>query len=200
MSWGGIESWELLGDEPGVCVALEPSLLDVWFREESLVWVMAIRVIWMFVWCVNGFGFDSIYLWLFLWLFLFIVFSVKYPLWPLHSWLPEVHVEASTEISCILASVILKVGFFGMYKFLVVNVFLSTLFLGFIDFIVLFGLFMVSMVLMFNVDYKKVIAFWSVLHTGISVLLFWYNDFLFITVVIFCNFSFKWVYMAYGYV
>lgn len=46
-----------------------------------------------------------------------------------------------------------------MYKFLVVNVFLSTLFLGFIDFIVLFGLFMVSMVLMFNVDYKKVIAF-----------------------------------------
>lgn len=69
------------------------------------------------------------------------------------------HVEASTEISCILASVILKVGFFGMYKFLVVNVFLSTLFLGFIDFIVLFGLFMVSMVLMFNVDYKKVIAF-----------------------------------------
>lgn len=59
-----------------------------------------------------------------------------------------------------------------MYKFLVVNVFLSTLFLGFIDFIVLFGLFMVSMVLMFNVDYKKVIAFWSVLHTGISVLLF----------------------------
>ena len=59
-----------------------------------------------------------------------------------------------------------------MYKFLVVNVFLSTLFLGFIDFIVLFGLFMVSMVLMFNVDYKKVIALWSVLHTGISVLLF----------------------------
>ena len=88
-----------------------------------------------------------------------------------------------------MASVILKVGFFGMYKFLVVNVFLSTLFLGFIDFIVLFGLFMVSMVLMFNVDYKKVIAFWSVLHTGISVLLFWYNDFLFITVVIFCNFG-----------
>lgn len=67
--------------------------------------------------------------------------------------------EASTEISIILASLVLKIGFFGMYKFLVVNIFLSTLFLGFIDFIVLFGLFGISMTLMFNIDYKKIIAF-----------------------------------------
>jgi NADH:ubiquinone oxidoreductase subunit 4 (subunit M) len=70
-----------------------------------------------------------------------------------------VHVEATTEISIILASVVLKVGFFGMYKFLIVNVFLSSIFLGFIDFIILFGLFNVAFVLSFNVDYKKVIAF-----------------------------------------
>jgi len=135
------------------------------------------------------FGYDSIYLWLFLWLFLFITFAVKYPLWPLHSWLPEVHVEASTEVSCILACIILKVGFFGMYKFLVINVFLSSLFLGFLDLIILFGIFMVTSTLLFNVDYKKVIAFWSVLHTGISVLLFWYNDLIFVVVVVFCNFG-----------
>lgn len=49
------------------------------------------------------------------------MFAIKYPIWPLHVWLPEMHVEVNTEMSVLLASVVLKIGFFGVYKFLFLN-------------------------------------------------------------------------------
>lgn len=133
--------------------------------------------------------FDSLLLWMFLFFCLLLIFMIKYPIWPFHAWLPEVHVEASTEVSVILASVILKVGFFGMYKFLVVNCFLCLLFVGVLDFFVLLGIFVISVVLLVVVDYKKLVAFWSIVHCGVTVLLFWYNDFIFVCVVIMSNFG-----------
>lgn len=132
--------------------------------------------------------FDSIHLNVFLWIILFIMFGIKYPIWPLHIWLPEVHVEVTTEMSALLASVVLKIGFFGMYKFifLIFNQ-TSIWFLGFIDSILILGLTIVTISLVFLSDYKKIIAHWSVVHTGIGLLLLWHSDLLFLGVLYFCN-------------
>lgn len=54
-----------------------------------------------------------------IWILLFVGFAIKVPLPPFHTWLPEAHVEAPTAGSVILAGVLLKVGTFGMYKFIV---------------------------------------------------------------------------------
>lgn len=132
--------------------------------------------------------FDSLNLSVFLWLILFTMFAIKYPIWPLHIWLPEVHVEVTTEMSALLASVVLKIGFFGMYKFifLIFNN-ISIWFLGFIDSILIIGLTIVTVAIMFLTDYKKIIAHWSVIHTGIGLILLWHADLLFLGVLFFCN-------------
>jgi NADH-quinone oxidoreductase subunit M len=100
------------------------------------------------------------------------------------------HVEATTEFSCLLASVILKVGFFGLFKFLFYLFYLFTLwFVGFFDGLCICGLFCLVFVLLFLVDYKKLVAFWSLLHTGLCLILLWHNDLLFICLVCFVNFA-----------
>lgn len=132
--------------------------------------------------------FDSLTLNVFIWTLLFIMFSIKYPIWPLHVWLPEVHVEVNTEMSALLASVVLKIGFFGIFKFIFMifnNI--SIWYLGFIDAIILVGISFIALSLLFLSDYKKIIAHWSIIHTGIGLILLWHNDTLFIAVLLFCN-------------
>jgi len=122
--------------------------------------------------------------------FCLLFFCIKYPIWPAYSWLPEVHVEATTELSVLLASVILKVGFFGLFKYLFVSfVFYSLWCIGFVDGIIILGLLCVLFCLLLLVDYKKVVALWSVLHTNICIVLLWHNDCLFVGLCIFCNFA-----------
>ena len=132
--------------------------------------------------------FDSLYLNIYIWILLFVMFAIKYPIWPLHIWLPEVHVEVNTEMSALLASIVLKIGFFGVFKFifLIFNQ-TSIWFLGFIDSIILLGLTFLAVSLLFLCDYKKIIAHWSVIHTGIGLILLWHNDLLFIGILFFCN-------------
>lgn len=134
--------------------------------------------------------FDSLYLGTYIWILLFIMFAIKYPIWPLHVWLPEMHVEVNTEMSVLLASVVLKIGFFGVYKFLYITFNqLSIWFLGFIDALVVLGLSFIAMTLLFLSDYKKIIANWSVIHTGVGLILLWHNDILFVGLLILCNLS-----------
>jgi NADH:ubiquinone oxidoreductase subunit 4 (subunit M) len=131
---------------------------------------------------------DSLYLIVFIWGLLFFMFAIKYPIWPLHVWLPEVHVEVTTEMSALLASVVLKIGFFGIYKFVFLIFQMNAIwFLGFIDGIVIIGLSFISVSILFLCDYKKIIAHWSIIHTGIGLLLLWHNDLLFTGVLVFCN-------------
>lgn len=134
--------------------------------------------------------FDSLYLSIYIWVLLFVMFAIKYPIWPFHVWLPEMHVEVNTEMSVLLASVVLKIGFFGVFKFLFLSFLqISIWFLGFIDSIVMLGLTFLSLSLLFISDYKKVIANWSVIHTGMGLILLWHNDLLFIGLLYFCNLS-----------
>nr|QOY44563.1 NADH dehydrogenase subunit 4 [Vickermania ingenoplastis]UGV20242.1 NADH dehydrogenase subunit 4 [Vickermania ingenoplastis] len=134
--------------------------------------------------------FDSLYLTVYVWILLFVMFAIKYPIWPLHIWLPEMHVEVTTEMSVLLAAVVLKIGFFGVFKFLYLAFNqISIWFLGFIDALLMLGLAFLSLLLLFLSDYKKIIANWSVIHTGIGLILLWHNDILFIGLIIFCNLS-----------
>nr|CAA39491.1 NADH dehydrogenase subunit 4 [Strigomonas oncopelti] len=134
--------------------------------------------------------FDSLYLAIYIWILLFIMFAIKYPIWPLHVWLPEMHVEVNTEMSVLLASVVLKMGFFGVFKFLFLAFNqVSIWFLGVIDSMVMLGLTFLSISLLFQSDYKKIIANWSVIHTGMGLILLWHNDLLFIGILFFCNLS-----------
>lgn len=134
--------------------------------------------------------FDSLYLAIYIWILLFIMFAIKYPIWPLHVWLPEMHVEVNTEMSVLLASVVLKMGFFGVFKFLFLAFNqVSIWFLGVVDSMVMLGLTFLSISLLFQSDYKKIIANWSVIHTGMGLILLWHNDLLFIGILFFCNLS-----------
>lgn len=131
---------------------------------------------------------DSLTLNIFIWIILFFMFAIKYPIWPLHIWLPEVHVEVNTEMSALLASIVLKIGFFGLFKFvyLLFNS-IAIWFLGMLDSLIILGLTFLAMSLLFLSDYKKIIANWSVIHTGIGLILIWHNDLIFVGVLLFCN-------------
>lgn len=132
--------------------------------------------------------FDSLYLGVFLWLLLFIMFAIKYPIWPFHIWLPELHVEVNTEMSALLASIVLKIGYFGVYKFLYLSLTeLSVWFIGLIDCFLIVGLVFIAISLVFLSDYKKIIANWSVIHTGIALILLWHNDLIFVGLLTLAN-------------
>ena len=106
-----------------------------------------------------------------IWGLLFIGFAVKVPVVPLHTWLPDAHVEAPAPISVILAGVLLKMGVYGMLRFNVAifpdttrSLFLFIAALGVVN--VIYG----SMVCLAQRDLKKMIAYSSISHLGFSIL------------------------------
>ncbi len=107
----------------------------------------------------------SIQTWL--WLGFFASFAVKMPMWPVHTWLPDAHVEAPTAGSVILAGVLLKMGGYGFLRFSVPMFPVATDQLAWL----IFGLSMVaiiytSLVALAQKDMKKLIAYSSVAHMG----------------------------------
>ena len=102
-----------------------------------------------------------------LWLAFFASFAVKVPMWPVHTWLPDAHVEAPTAGSVILAGVLLKFGGYGFLRFSLPMFPIASA--GFTPFI--FGLSVIaiiytSLVALAQEDMKKLIAYSSVAHMG----------------------------------
>jgi len=107
------------------------------------------------------------------WLFLafFIAFAIKVPLFPLHTWLPDAHVEAPTAGSVILAGVLLKMGTYGMLRFCLPLFPEATLELTpLISFLAVFGIIYGALVAMVQPDLKKLVAYSSVSHLGFVIL------------------------------
>lgn len=112
-----------------------------------------------------------------LWLCFFISLAVKVPLFPVHIWLPEAHVEAPTIGSVILAGVLLKMGTYGMLRFLAPLFSFGNFFFNPLVFILSFmSIYYVSLITFCQIDLKKLIAYSSVAHMGYVTLgLFTYS-------------------------
>ena len=103
------------------------------------------------------------------WLFLafFASFAVKVPMWPVHTWLPDAHVEAPTAGSVILAGVLLKMGGYGFLRFSLPMFPLASADLTpFIFGLSAIAVIYTSMVALVQTDMKKLIAYSSVAHMG----------------------------------
>jgi NADH-quinone oxidoreductase subunit M len=102
-----------------------------------------------------------------LWLALFASFAVKVPMWPVHTWLPDAHVEAPTAGSVILAGILLKMGGYGFLRFsLPMLPQASEVFTPLIFALSVIAVIYTSFVALAQQDMKKLIAYSSVAHMG----------------------------------
>ncbi|HWU63181.1 MAG TPA: NADH-quinone oxidoreductase subunit M [Ensifer sp.] len=102
-----------------------------------------------------------------LWLAFFASFAVKMPMWPVHTWLPDAHVQAPTAGSVILAGILLKLGGYGFIRFsLAMFPVASEHFAPFVFTLSVLAIIYTSLVALMQTDIKKLIAYSSVAHMG----------------------------------
>jgi NADH-quinone oxidoreductase subunit M len=103
-----------------------------------------------------------------LWLAFFASFAVKVPMWPVHTWLPDAHVEAPTAGSVILAGILLKLGGYGFIRFsLPMFPLASSYFTPLIFTLSVIAVIYTSLVALAQTDMKKLVAYSSVAHMGL---------------------------------
>jgi len=126
---------------------------------------------------LEKFAFDpGIQTWL--WLAFIASFAVKLPMWPVHTWLPDAHVQAPTAGSVILAAVLLKMGGYGFLRFsLPMFPDASVFFQPFMFGLAVIAIVYTSLVAWRQTDMKKLIAYSSVAHMGFVTLgVFAFNE------------------------
>ncbi len=118
------------------------------------------------------YGLDlSLSVQIYLFIAFLVAFGIKIPMWPVHTWLPDAHVQAPSSGSVILAAVLLKVGGYGMIRFLLPITPDAGIYLN--DFVVtlsLIAIIYISFVAIAQKDMKKLIAYSSIAHMGFVTL------------------------------
>jgi NADH-quinone oxidoreductase subunit M len=101
----------------------------------------------------------------------FLAFSVKVPMWPVHTWLPDAHVEAPTGGSVVLAAITLKVGAYGFIRFILPILPDASRYLApFVITLSLIAVVYIGFVALVQADMKKLIAYSSISHMGFVTL------------------------------